>query len=85
MVVDELIGLGIQLALIPLLQELRVDRQVTQGLLQVMTGGVRELAQIAVGLRQLLGLLGEFLLRVLALGDIGKSKYTAEQLASRTP
>ena len=81
----ELIGLGIQLALVPLLQEFRVDRLVTQGLLQVMTGGVRELAQVAIGLRQLLGLLGEFLLGVLAVRDIGKSEHTAEQLAARTP
>src|SRR4051794_27883581 len=47
--VDELIGVRVQLSLIAFRDQLRIEANHPQWFLQIMTGGIGELAQILVG------------------------------------
>ena len=67
---DELVGAGLESSLIVLLQELQKPYHGPQGFLQVMGGHVRELLEVRIGARQLLGILLELGLGMLALHDI---------------
>ena len=62
-VVDILVGLLIQSTLVPLGQQLHVAGDHAEGLLEVVSGDVGELLELAVGAGQLLGPLGQRLVR----------------------
>jgi hypothetical protein len=70
-VLNDLGSLSIKLAIIFPLQHFAKYRKLSQRLAQIMTGGMGELPQIAVGSREFLSLARQSLLGSFALGDVG--------------
>ena len=67
---DQLVGPGIQLTLVTLLENLHAAGHGPQRLLQVVRGDVGELFQVEVGAGQFVGGFPQFRLGTLALGDV---------------
>ena len=69
-VVEELVGVGVELVLVLALDQLHVAGDHPQRLLQVVRGDVGELFEFLVGSRQLLGRAFQRFLGLLAIGDV---------------
>jgi len=76
----EVVGIRVELLAVTPLQQLRVVDHHAQRLLQVVRGDVGKLLQIPIRADQLLGSLGELLLRRLILGDVAKYRKHARDI-----
>ena len=68
---DKVVGISVELSLVPPIQQFNIARHHPQGFLKIMGGDIGELLEISVAPFQFLGLLRQYPGRSLSILDLG--------------